>query len=133
MSGGNRPAWLHRRGRGAADRALLEELAIALLTGAESSARALLHRDVVMLIDSGGIASAATTPLTGPSQVAAALRTLTTAETSITAASINGTPGLVLARGGLVVGAVTAEMRRRLLTSVWVVCSPEKLRHWNRR
>ncbi|OZB81181.1 MAG: hypothetical protein B7X41_17100 [Microbacterium sp. 14-71-5] len=111
----------------------MEKLAIALMTGAESSARALLHRDVVMLIDSGGIVSAAVTPLTGPNQVAAALRTLATAETSITAASINGAHGFVLARDGVVVGAVTAEMRRRLLTSVWVVCSPEKLRHWNRR
>lgn len=111
----------------------MEELAIALMTGADSSTRSLLHRDVVMLIDSGGILAAGVAPVSGPSQVAAALRMLATAETSIAAASINGAPGFVLTRDGVVVGTVTAEMRRRLLTSVWVVCSPDKLRHWNRR
>jgi RNA polymerase sigma-70 factor (ECF subfamily) len=109
----------------------MDELATALLNRSESTARALLHRDVAMLVDSGGIAPVAD-PLHGPGEVAAALRTLTT-ETSITAASINGTPGFVLARDGVVIGVVTAEMRRRLLTNIWVVCSPEKLRHWNRR
>ncbi|MDR2323678.1 MAG: hypothetical protein LBE60_18775 [Microbacterium sp.] len=131
MSDGRRPAWSRRRGRGAADRDLMDELATALLNRSESTARALLHRDVAMLVDSGGIAPVAD-PLHGPGEVAAALRTLTT-ETSITAASINGTPGFVLARDGVVIGVVTAEMRRRLLTNIWVVCSPEKLRHWNRR
>ncbi|PRB03423.1 hypothetical protein CQ044_13410 [Microbacterium sp. MYb64] len=109
----------------------MEELAIALMTGADSITRSLLHRDVVMLVDSGGIAPAMER-LNGPNEVAAALRALT-AETSISAASINGAPGFVLTRDGVVIGTVTAEMRRRLLTSVWVVSSPEKLRHWNRR
>ncbi|WP_146116792.1 hypothetical protein [Microbacterium sp. MYb64] len=131
MSRVDRPAWLRRRGRGAADRDLMEELAIALMTGADSITRSLLHRDVVMLVDSGGIAPAMER-LNGPNEVAAALRALT-AETSISAASINGAPGFVLTRDGVVIGTVTAEMRRRLLTSVWVVSSPEKLRHWNRR
>lgn len=133
MSASARPAWTRRRGGGAAARDLLEEFAIALSTGAGSTVRGLLHPEVAMLVDSGGLVPDADAAVNGPDAVAEALRALVPPGTSITLASINGVPGLVLDRGGAVVAVVTAETRRGLLTSVWAVSSPEKLGHWNRR
>jgi RNA polymerase sigma-70 factor (ECF subfamily) len=46
-------------------------------------------------------------------------------------ASVNGLPGLLLARGDEIVAVLTADVRDGLLSNVWVVCNPDKLRHWN--
>lgn len=110
----------------------MEELAIALVSADQEVVRAVLSPDVVLTIDSGGSVPTASTPLEGRSSAASALVALMTAETSVTTASINSAPGLLLTSDATVVGAVAAEMRSGLLSSVWVVCNPEKLRHWNR-
>ncbi|WP_426186825.1 hypothetical protein [Microbacterium sp. TWP3-1-2b2] len=126
------PTWARRRRRGAPDEATMEELAITLVSADQEVVRAVLSPDVVLTIDSGGMVPTASAPLEGRSAAASALLALMTSETSVTMASINSAPGLLLTRGATVVGAVTAEMRSGLLSSVWVVCNPEKLRHWNR-
>lgn len=113
------------------DRSLAEEFAVAMSTGDESAVRGLLRSDAVVIIDSGGLVPAVTTPVTGRGAVAAALAALVASETSVGAASINGAPGVVLSRDGIVVAAVTTEVRAGLLSTVWVVRNPEKLRHWN--
>lgn len=121
-----------RRTRGRApDRRLVERLAVAMSTIDEHAVRDLLRPDVVLIVDGGGIAPAPSTPVTGRSAAASGLTAVAAPETAVTMASINGMPGLVLARGEVVIAAVTAEMRAGLLSTVWVVCNPEKLRHWN--
>ncbi|MBO9625168.1 MAG: hypothetical protein J7484_02185 [Microbacterium sp.] len=133
MSTGARPAWGHRRGRGDEDRGLWEQLAIALSAGDESEVCALLHSEAAMLVDSGGLVPDAAAATSGRDAVAAAMRELVPAGTSIVPGSINGDLGLVLDRGGAVVGVVTGEIRHGRLRNVWAVCSPEKLRHWRPR
>lgn len=108
------------------------ELATALTSNDEDALRELLHPEVILIIDSGGRIPDASEPIEGQTAASTALLKLMTSDTSITFASINSVPGLTLTRGKQVVGAVTAEMRSRLLSSVWVVCNPDKLRHWNR-
>ena len=127
------PAWARRRRRSAPDDATMERLAAAMVSGDGATIRAVLHPEVVLTIDSGGLVSTASTPLEGPSAAASALRELMTSGTSVEMASINSTPGFILTRDETVVAAVTAEMRSGQLSSVWVVCNPDKLRHWNRR
>ncbi|WP_406247833.1 hypothetical protein ACI7YT_18950 [Microbacterium sp. M] len=126
------PAWLRRRRRGAADHGILDELANALCSGDEDAVRALLHPDVAAVIDSGGHLPTAPTPVMGREEAASELLRLMPSGTTTAAASINGVPGLTLVRDQRVVGALTAEVRSRLLVSVWIVCNPDKLRPWNR-
>lgn len=126
------PAWLRRRRRGAAEPPTMEDLAIALTTGDRTRIRSLLRLDVVLVIDSGGLVPESSTPIEGRTAASAGLRALMTGDTSVTAVSINGVQGIVLRRDGAVVAAITAESRSRLLSTLWVVCNPEKLRHWNR-
>ena len=128
------PAWMRRRRRGAPDRDTIEELAVAMAMADEGAIRVVLHPEVILIIDSGGLVPTASTPMAGRAAVSSELMALMTPEGSIARASINGVPGFTVTRAGqVVVVAVTAEMRSGLLSSVWVVCNPEKLRHWNRR
>ncbi len=110
----------------------MEDLAIALTTGDRTRIRSLLRLDVVLVIDSGGLVPESSTPLAGHGAASAGLLALMTGDTSVTVASINSVQGIVLRRDGAVIAAITAEPRPRLLSTVWVVCNPEKLRHWNR-
>ena len=126
------PAWWRRRLRGAAAEGTMSELATALTSNDEDVLREMLHPDVVVIIDSGGFVPHAAEPAEGPAAATSQLLSLMTPDTSVAMASINSVPGFTLIRGGQVVGAVTAEERSRLLSSVWVVCNPDKLRHWNR-
>lgn len=126
------PAWLRRRRRGAADEATMKELAIALTSSDQDALQELLHPDVVLIIDSGGHFPNVAEPVEGQAAASAQLLRLVTSGTSTAMASINSVPGFTLIRDKEVVGAVTAETRSRLLATVWVVCNPDKLRHWNR-
>lgn len=126
------PAWARRRRRGAPDNAIIDALATAMMSGNGDDVHTVLHRDVVLTIDSGGLVPAASTSVEGRVAAASGLASLMTPETVIIKASINGAPGLILTRDDSVVGAITGEMRSGMLSSLWVVCNPEKLRHWNR-
>ncbi len=140
MTGGHLPAWVRRRRRDVVDPSILEALAVALTAGDDDGIRAVLHPKVELVIDSGGVLPSISTP-EGPASGAAAgerdaaaagLRALVTADVTVMVASVNSLPGLLLVREEAVVGVVTAEMRDHLLANVWVVCNPDKLRHWNR-
>lgn len=98
----------------------------------DEAIRDLLHRDVTLVIDSGGHADTATIPLDGRSAASSELISLMITGTTTAMASINSVPGITLVRDDRVVGVLTADVRSGRLSSVWVVCNPEKLRHWNR-
>jgi len=110
----------------------MRQLADALRVIDEDAIRAVLHRKVVTIIDSGGLLPAGSAPLRGREATASTLSSLRVSSASVARASINGVPGVTLAREGQVIATITAEMRSGLLSSVWVVCNPDKLRHWNR-
>lgn len=126
------PAWLRRRRHGSADEATLTELSAAVVAHDEEAVRALLHRSVTLVVDSGGRIPTASGPITGQTAAASELVALVAPGTTAAMTSINGVPGFVFVHDARVVGAVTAEMRSGALVSVWVVCNPDKLRHWNR-
>ncbi|MGN7948832.1 hypothetical protein ACTJKH_08820 [Microbacterium sp. 22215] len=111
----------------------MDDLAIALTAGDPTGVHAVLHHDVTLIVDSGGRMPQSSAPVDGRAAASAALAALMTPETTTTTTSINGVPGFVLTRQGSVVAAVTAEARSSLLSRIWIVCNPEKLRHWNRR
>jgi RNA polymerase sigma-70 factor (ECF subfamily) len=118
--------------------AVLEELASAMTAGDTDGIRALLLPDVELVIDSGAPSPASTgegapaDESRGRDATVIALSALVAPETSTLLSSINGVPGLLLCRDDVVEGVVTAEIHDRLLSRIWVVCNPAKLRHWNR-
>ncbi len=104
---------------------------MGMAVGDADGIRAVLQPDVVVVIDSGGRVPGTSSPVEGADAASVALLALMTPETSVTMVSINSAPGFVLEREDAVVGAVTAESRAHRISAVWVVCNPEKLRHWN--
>lgn len=125
------PAWL-RRGHRGADEAIIQELSRAMTAKDDEAIRGLLHRAVTLVIDSGGHLNTASIPLNGRSAASSELMSLMTTGTTTAMASINSVPGITLVRDDRVVGVITADFRSGRVSSVWVVCNPEKLRHWNR-
>lgn len=126
------PEWLRGGRHGAAHQATMRALCRAMSSNDLHAIRRLLHRSVTLIIDSGGRARTALIPLSGQTAASSELMALMTAGTTAAMASINGVPGVTLMRDGEVVGAVTAELRSGVLSGVWVVSNPDKLRHWNR-
>ncbi|MFC4140090.1 MULTISPECIES: hypothetical protein [unclassified Microbacterium] len=126
------PTWLRRRRHDAADGDTLAALAAALSAQDHGATRGLLRADVVVIIDSGGHLPTPSSPVIGRPDAASELLALMAPDTDFADASVNGIPGLTLIREQRVVGVLTAEGRSGLLSSVWVVCNPEKLHRWNR-
>ena len=94
---------------------------------------ALLHPDVVALVDSGGDLIAPLDVIRGaPTVTAEALAHLAPRPDGVvTEQPVNGVPALVLRRGGRVEAIVSFGFRGRRISHVWVTRSPQKLRRWN--
>lgn len=125
------PAWRRRRLR-RADEATVARLSAGMAAGDARAIHAIVHRALGLVVDGGGHVQTASMPLIGRAAASCELVSLVTPGTTLAVAAINGAPGIVLYRGGVVVAVVTTEIRRRRIVNVWVVCNPEKLRHWNR-
>ena len=128
----NTPARLRGRRGGADVGAIRERLVRALRIGDRAGIRAELCLDVTLVVDSGGQGPVPPGVANGSDAVAGVLLGLVTPTTAVSTASINGAPGFVLSDDGRVVGAVSVNARSGLLSSLWVVCNPEKLRGWTR-
>jgi RNA polymerase sigma-70 factor (ECF subfamily) len=104
-----------------------------MAAGDDEAVRAVLHPHVELVIDSGDDRPepAATPGADGREAAVTALRALAASDITILMASVNGLPGLLLARGDEIVAVLTADVRDGLLSNVWVGCNPDKLRHWN--
>ncbi len=94
---------------------------------------ALLHPDVIALVDSGGDLIAPTVALTGPDEVVPELfATLSLrAGTEVREQPVNGAPALVCRRAGHAVAIVSFGIRRGRVAQVWITRSPQKLQRWN--
>jgi RNA polymerase sigma-70 factor (ECF subfamily) len=96
--------------------------------------RGLLRHDVVAITDGGGRVAAALEPVRGvPAVVDLLVHVRGTSDTRLEECAVNGRPGLLLRRGGLVVGVVHVTIDRGWITDVWVVLNPDKLRGWRDR
>lgn len=139
MTRGHLPAWVRRKRRDVVQ-SILEALSAAMTAGDDDGIRAVLHPEVELVVDDGGTVPSSSPDVApgsdGRNAAVVRLRALLASDIAITMASVNSSPGLLLVREGEgrdeVVGVVTAHMRDRLLANVWVVCNPDKLRHWNR-
>ncbi|MEU9255615.1 RNA polymerase sigma-70 factor [Streptomyces sp. NPDC048270] len=113
-------------------REIAEKFLAACAGGDLREVLALLAPDVASWSDGGGVVSAARRPLRGPDHVARWLLGVLAKpgaqgmEMGIT--EINGEPGLLMALGGVPVGAVTFEAAEGRITALRFVVNPRKLR-----
>jgi RNA polymerase sigma-70 factor, ECF subfamily len=85
---------------------------------------------VVLRSDGGGHVSAARRPVTGGREVARLLLGLAARDrTEWRTTAVNGTPGVVFARDGRVVGVMAFTVFAGRITEIDFVLNPEKLRH----
>lgn len=115
-------------------RALVHEFRTACEHGDVIALHGLLRHDVVAITDGGGRVTAALEPVRGvPAVVDLLSHVRGASDTRLEECAVNGRPGLLLRRGGRVVGVVHVTIEQDWITDVWVVLNPDKLRGWRDR
>lgn len=101
-------------------------------TGNVESLVYLLDMDATAAADGGGLASTAPQPVRGPEQIVRYARAIVRVlgDTAILVRSVNGQPGLVLERKGVIVAVVSFQIVEERIKHIWAVRNPEKLRQW---
>jgi RNA polymerase sigma-70 factor (ECF subfamily) len=92
----------------------------------------LLDPDATVVGDGGGLVQAAPHPIEGGEAIAHFLVGLAEQAPDLVflERTVNGQPGLVLEYGGAVVTVMAFDVAADLVTHVWAVRNPEKLRPW---
>jgi RNA polymerase sigma-70 factor, ECF subfamily len=116
-----------------ADRRVVDELLVALWMGDMDAVLARLAPDAVCITDGGATRAAARRPVVGASRVARFLANLTERyydQLTVTAATVNGEPGIVGRLDGQVDFVAAFEMRSSgdVVGTVRLVRNPDKLR-----
>ncbi|WP_136706273.1 RNA polymerase sigma factor SigJ [Agromyces sp. H66] len=94
----------------------------------------ILDPEATSVSDGGGKVRAALRPVVGADNVARFILGILQKATDITVEEheVNGEPGLVVGRGGDVVGIVALGTDAGRIRDVWIVMNPDKLEAWNR-
>ncbi|MFF3444245.1 RNA polymerase sigma factor SigJ [Streptosporangium sp. NPDC002721] len=93
---------------------------------------ATLDRAVVVRSDGGGKAHAALRPVLGARKAARLFLGLLRRRPDMEFGEedVNGRPGAVIRQGGVTVAVIATETRGEVLTRMWMVVNPDKLRAW---
>jgi hypothetical protein len=91
----------------------------------------ILDPDATAVVDGGGLVSAVG-PVHGSEQIARVFADIASRAPAlnILERAVNGQPGLVTQRNGIVETVLAFSVRGNLITNIWAVCNPEKLRPW---
>ncbi|WP_329198981.1 MULTISPECIES: RNA polymerase sigma factor SigJ [unclassified Streptomyces] len=94
----------------------------------------LLDPAAVMTADGGGLAGAALRPLEGGARIAQYMVAIADKAPGLELLerSVNGAPGLVAQRAGVVMTVAAFDVRDGRVARIWAVRNPEKLRPWGR-
>ncbi|MCX4726691.1 RNA polymerase sigma factor SigJ [Streptomyces sp. NBC_01306] len=94
----------------------------------------LLDPAAVMTADGGGTAGAALRPVEGGARIAQYMVAIADRAPGLELLerSVNGTPGLVARRAGVVMTVASFDVADGQVTRIWAVRNPEKLRPWAR-
>lgn len=95
----------------------------------------LLDPSAVMTADGGGLAGAALRPVEGDARIASYMVAVADRAPGLELLerSVNGAPGLVALRGGVVLTVASFDVAEGRVARIWVVRNPEKLRPWATR
>jgi RNA polymerase sigma-70 factor (ECF subfamily) len=138
MTGSSPGSWLHYPSRSSARTYARSIGAVRAIQGAWTSGDVaglspLLHEDAQLVVDTGGRVTAPESARGRASAVQALARVLGGPGVATTTVhSVNGSAGLALRDAdSRVVGIITVAVRRRVVSRIWIVLNPDKLRHWN--
>ncbi|MFG3393881.1 RNA polymerase sigma factor SigJ [Streptomyces parvus] len=94
----------------------------------------LLDPTAVMTADGGGLAGAALRPIEGGARIAQYMVAIADKAPGLELLerSVNGAPGLVARRDGVVMTVASFDIADGRVTRIWAVRNPEKLRPWAR-
>ncbi|ESU50799.1 ECF subfamily RNA polymerase sigma factor [Streptomyces sp. HCCB10043] len=94
----------------------------------------LLDPAAVMTADGGGLAGAALRPIEGGARIAQYMVAVADKAPGLELLerSVNGAPGLVARRAGVVMTVASFDIAGGRVTRIWAVRNPEKLRPWAR-
>ncbi|MFI5587439.1 RNA polymerase sigma factor SigJ [Amycolatopsis sp. NPDC051758] len=92
----------------------------------------LLDPQATVTADGGGLVSAVLHPVTGGELIARRTVELTSRfpASTLLERTVNGRPGLVMERAGVVVTVLAFELTGERIKRIWAVRNPEKLRPW---
>ncbi|WP_433116326.1 RNA polymerase sigma factor SigJ [Micromonospora sp. CA-246542] len=92
----------------------------------------LLASDATATGDGGGLVTAALRPIEGAEQVARFFVDRPTAAVGVTLRerTVNGQPGLVALRDGVIVSVMAFDVSGDRIEHIWAVLNPDKLRSW---
>ncbi|NUW37693.1 RNA polymerase sigma factor SigJ [Nonomuraea sp. SMC257] len=92
----------------------------------------LLDPGATVVADGGGLVSALLRPIEGPEQIARYAMTMAdmASDLTILERTVNGQPGLVAQRNGVVDAVMAFEVADDRIIRIWTVRNPEKLRPW---
>jgi len=112
---------------------VVKEFWAACNTGDLTALLKLLDPDVVVRVDGGGQVRAALKPVRGADNVARFLLGVLTQQGSLEGQleTVQSRTGLVFRQRGSVVAVASFGMANDMLTDLWLVLTPEKLRTWN--
>jgi RNA polymerase sigma factor (sigma-70 family) len=93
----------------------------------------LLDPDAVMTADGGGQVATALRPIEGREKLVRYAFGIAdkVSDVTILERSVNGQPGLVVQQGGATVTVLAFTVTANLITHIWAVRNPEKLRSWS--
>jgi RNA polymerase sigma-70 factor (ECF subfamily) len=111
---------------------VVRDFAAACMLGSVAAVRSLLGPDVTVVSDGGGQVRAALVPLHGAEECARLVTDLLGHRqgTTLTVEAVNGGSGIVQRSAGQVTAVVTLGVVATKVVDVWIVLSPDKLRHW---
>jgi RNA polymerase sigma-70 factor (ECF subfamily) len=94
----------------------------------------LLDPAAVMTADGGGVVGAVLRPLEGGARIAQYMVAIVDKAPGLRLLerTVNGLPGLVARRAGVVMTVASFDISDGLVTRIWAVRNPEKLRPWAR-
>jgi RNA polymerase sigma-70 factor (ECF subfamily) len=119
-----------------AERRVVDELVFAIAAGDVEGALARVAPDVVLISDGGATRRAARQPVVGAHRVVRWMTNLSRRElgrATVTAATVNGDPGLVIRVGDEIDLVAAFEVQDERVAAVWIVRNPEKLEHVDER
>ncbi|GAA3187178.1 RNA polymerase sigma factor SigJ [Nonomuraea roseoviolacea] len=92
----------------------------------------LLDPGATVVADGGGLVNALLRPIEGPEQIARYAMTIAAMASDLTILerTVNGQPGLVAQRDGVIEAVMAFEVAGDRITRIWAVRNPEKLRPW---
>jgi RNA polymerase sigma-70 factor (TIGR02957 family) len=111
----------------AEQQAIVEKFMAAITVGDAQELVEMLAPDVVVFADGGGVAPASREPIAGVERIVAGLvRVATLPDFAVTAAWLNGMPGLRVNGGGFA-AAVSLVIEDGRITRIYVISNPHKL------